>query len=380
MITTLLLIALLICLLLLIIAYRGSIISIHFPWLWANIGQPLFNHFFVVNDKKLMKIYLFTVGSICAVNPLTKFFLGAEVSKGDVVVKTMFGIDTDVIDKWTFGIVLTLSLVLCVYMFVTHRKDSMQIHKPNKTLVVMYAANIANDTPLLSYKMATDALPEDYEPIEGSPLRLQVDNDPDDPEFWEKEANYLENAFLTKILPYMQLSKVNHVSLFSMASMPHLTKLGSLLNEKYSVEVYQKHRNPDNWNKLNECTPDYILNRPTDTTKQPVLVFSLSDKIYPRIKKLYGDNASIWELTVPNPNMDMMRTKKQQVNFCDISRELLSEISGSSNFDSIKIHMAMPIATAVELGRVWMSKSHKALELYDYRNGKENYTITIRDK
>ena len=41
--------------------------------------------------------------------------------------------------------------------------------------------------------------------------------------------------------------------------------------------------------------------------------------------------------------------------------------------------MAMPIACAVELGRVWMPKAHKPLVLYDYQNKKEGKTITIKN-
>lgn len=380
MITIILTFALILCIVLLVIIYRGNKKESYFPWIWNNIGHPLFNHLCIFNDRKLMKVYLYTVSSICTINPLSKLILGTEIQKGDVIVRTVLGVDSGVLDIWSFGVVVLLTIALSVYLFFTHRNDSKLLHKPNKTIVVMYAANIAKDTPLLSYKMAVDALPEDYEPIEGCPIRIQVDNDSNNPDFWQKEAVSLEKEFETIIFPFMKMSKVNHISLFAMASMPHLIKLGSLLNEKYSVEVYQKHRNPDNWNRLIERTPNFIVNKPNNSSKQPVLVFSLSDKICPRIEELYGDDASIWEVTIPNPNMDMMRTKEQQENFRDLVRELLSEISRMTIFDTINVHMAMPISASVELGRVWMPKSHKDLAIYDYRRGKEKYTITLKDK
>ena len=46
---------------------------------------------------------------------------------------------------------------------------------------------------------------------------------------------------------------------------------------------------------------------------------------------------------------------------------------------AINVHMAIPVSCAIELGRVWMPKPHKTLVLYDYRNNKENETITIKD-
>ena len=84
-------------------------------------------------------------------------------------------------------------------------------------------------------------------------------------------------------------------------------------------------------------------------------------------------------MTVPNPNMDMMRSREQQIEFREVVRELLSEISRYSNYPEINVHMAMPIACAVELGRVWMPKAHKPLVLYDYQNKKEGKTITIKN-
>ena len=177
----------------------------------------------------------------------------------------------------------------------------------------------------------------------------------------------------------MKISKVNHISLFGLAPMPLLVKLGTLLNEKYSVDVYQKHRNPDNWCSLKESTEKFIVNRPEET-KTPVLILSLSDSIIGRIEHLYGNNASIWEVTVQNPNMDMMRTKEQLETYKKIIRDLLNEISQASTFPSINVHMAVPVSCAIELGRVWMPKPHKSLVLFDYRNYVENKTITIEDK
>ena len=380
MIAIILTFALILCIVLLVIIYRGNKVESYFPWIWKNIGQPLFNHFCIFNDRKLMKVYLYTVSSICTINPLSKLIFGTAIQKGDVTVKTVFGVDSGVLDIWSFGVVLLLTLALYFYLYYAHRNDSKLLHKPNKTIVVMYAANIANDTPLLSYKMAIEALPDDYEPIEGCPIRIQVDNNSNNPDFWQKETDFLEKEFETTIFPFMKISKVNHISLFGLAPMPLLVKLGTFLNEKYSVDVYQKHRNPDNWCYLKESTEEFIVNRPEETTKAPVLVLSLSDSIIGRIEHLYGNNSSIWEVTVRNTNMDMMRTKEQLETYKKIIRDLLNEISQASSFPSINVHMAVPVSCAIELGRVWMPKPHKSLVLFDYSNNVENKTITIEDK
>lgn len=348
--------------------------------IWKAVGQPYANHKLIITDRKLVKIYMWTILALNGANPIAKLCFGSEMVVNGKNIKMLFGLEYGDFDMAVIVADICLTLVLLVFLILQFLKEFHDSKKKKKSLVVMYAANIANDIPILSYEMAKDALPDDYEPVDGSPVRIQIDNDRKDSCFWDLECNALNKAINAKVLPFMQATCLQHFSIFAIAPMPLLVKLGTLLNEKYSVEVFQKHRNPDNWKRLEEATPDYIIKRPSDNSKQPVLALSLSDTIIDRIKALYGSDASIWEVTVNHPNMDMMRTKEQQVKFCRIMRDLLSEMSKSPSFDCINVHMAIPVVCAVELGRVWMPKAHNALKLYDYQNGTESETITIKNE
>lgn len=346
--------------------------------IWKAIGQPYANHKLILTDRKLVRIYMWTILVVNGANPIAKLCFGSEMVINGEKIKMLFGLEYGNFDTTVIIADICLTLVLLVFLVLQFLKEFYDSKKKKKSLVIMYAANIANDIPILSYEMAKDALPSDYEPADGSPIRIQIDNDRKDSHFWELECNALCKAINAKVLPFMQATSLQHFSIFALAPMPLLVKLGTLLNEKFSVEVYQKHRQPDNWNRLEEVIQPFHLLEPSDKTKQPVLVLSLSDTILERIQSLYGDKASIWELTVENPNMDMMRTKAQQEKFCSIMRELLSKMSKNPDFDTINVHMAIPVAGAVELGRVWMPKAHKSLRLFDYDNGIENETITIQ--
>lgn len=82
--------------------------------------------------------------------------------------------------------------------------------------------------------------------------------------------------------------------------MPLLVKLGTMLNNKHEVEVYQKQRSGTwKWSQ-EEIHTDYIINRAEDTLKKPVLVLSLSFPITDRIKKA-NPTASVWEMTIESP-------------------------------------------------------------------------------
>jgi hypothetical protein len=122
--------------------------------------------------------------------------------------------------------------------------------------------------------------------------------------------------------------------------------------------------------------------RPQDTSKTPVLVFSLSAKaISNRVRNRFGDDASIWEVTAEDPNNDMLRSADQLAEFRQLTRKVLDDINASSGFDSVKVFMAMPAACAVELGRVLMPKADKKLVLFDKNNAvdvDDIETITIK--
>lgn len=349
--------------------------------IWTAIGQPAVKHFLVITDKKIIVRFLAAFILINSVNIITKLIFTSEVNNGGENVKCALGIEYGKFDKYTLYADIVWLLAFVSTLFFLYKKENNNIKPRKKTLVVMYGAKIADDNPLLSYPKTIEALDKDIIPADGSPFKIQMDeavlNECEDK--WRAQEKFLSDKIRQELFPFMrQTSDIAHLSLFAIAPMPLLVKLGTLLNEKYTVDVFQKHRNPDNWKRLEGAFPEFIVNKPSGNSKQPVLVLSLSDTIIERINALYGTNASIWEVTVEHPNMDMMRTIEQQQQFRKIMRDLLSEMSKSPSYDTINVHMAVPVSCAIELGRVWMPKAHKTLKLYDYNNGNEYDTITIQ--
>lgn len=355
-------------------------IEISWPWLWKNIGAPIFKHYFVMTNNKLVNIYFGAVVSICMGKSIIQWGIKLTFGKDKGVQAINIETANNNIDCITLLIIVCLTIIMGLHLYLSYKSNRNSSVTKEKTLVVLYGAKIADDNPLLNYNSSLKAISSKFQPSDGSPIRIQMNGNTNSKEDWERESQNLENEIKQSVLPYLRTARLNHISLFGLAPMPLLVKLGTILNEKYSVDVYQKHRNPDNWCYLKESTEDFIVNRPEETTKAPVLVLSLSDSIIGRIEHLYGNNSSIWEVTVRNPNMDLMRTKEQLETYKKIIRDLLNEISQASSFPSINVHMAVPVSCAIELGRVWMPKPHKSLVLFDYRNNVENKTITIEDK
>jgi len=354
-------------------------IEISWPWFWDNIGKHVVSYYLVMTDKKLVKYYINSVVFFCAGNPILHWVIGLSIKRHDGLHYINIEATNKGIDILTLIIIVCLTLVVIIALICSYLSEKRKSIVKERTLVVLYGAKIVEDNPLLNYNSACQAIPSNFQPSDGSPFCIQMNGNINCKEDWEREIQQLENKIRQDLFPFLRTAGVNHISLFGIAPMPLLVKIGTLLNEKYSVNVYQKHRNPDNWLMLEEETGSFIVNRPEDQTKAPVLVLSLSDSIIERITRYYENGASIWEVTVEKPNMDMMRTKKQLEEYKRTIRDLLNEISRISDSSSINVHMAIPASCAIELGRVWMPKPHKSLVLYDYRNNKEYETITIKD-
>lgn len=263
-------------------------------------------------------------------------------------------------------------------------KTLTEIDSSMKSIPITYCANIGIQRVAISKKKLAEAMvPNNYP--SGTPINLEHrDSSIYDSAtiYWETEAEQLNQKFLESIRPLVGKEEIDSFSVFALAPQPLLVKLGTMLSDLHKVKVYQKHREPDTWKwqEITKPNPMRIV-RPQDTSKTPVLVFSLSAKaILNRVRNRFGDDASIWEVTAEDPNNDMLRSADQLAEFRQLTRKVLDDINASSAFDSVKVFMAMPAACAVELGRVWMPKADKALVLFDKNNAVDEddiETITI---
>jgi hypothetical protein len=77
-----------------------------------------------------------------------------------------------------------------------------------------------------------------------------------------------------------------------------------------------------------------------------------------QITKGIAEDISIWTLTIEEPGVDFLKSKKQLSGFRRVFRLLLNEIKfkhGQEN--EINIFPAAPVAIGVEVGRVCMPKA-----------------------
>lgn len=264
-------------------------------------------------------------------------------------------------------------------------REVTEIAAAKISVPVVYGTNIGKEAVSIPRReLAQAMLPDNYPTENVVTISCQNSGLHDSQElFWQAEVAQLEQKYNESLKPLICKEDIDCVSVFALAPQPLLVKLGTMLSDLHKVKVYQKHREPDTWKwqEITEPNPMRIV-KPQDTSKTPVLVFSLSAKaISNRVRNRFGDDASIWEVTAEDPNNDMLRSADQLVEFRQLTRKVLDDINSFSGFDSVKVFMAMPAACAVELGRVLMPKADKKLVLFDKNNAvdvDDIETITIK--
>lgn len=260
------------------------------------------------------------------------------------------------------------------------------IDPTKKSYVVLYGANIGAQTSKLQPHAAANALFPDWYPAEERPIELSMtwEGKDGDPSYWSTEERNLRHAFERRMLPVIDDPNCSHLSLFALAPIPLMVLFGSLLTDKVAAQTYQLQREPRQtwtWPSSSEDI-DFKVNRPASTESNPVLLLSLSDRIAAkRITDVIDGNPSIWELTIDAPHNDFLKSPMQLSRFREVMRKLIVEIGVAHGKSApISIFPAIPVACAVDLGRIRMPKADSSWIIYDQNNERGQFVRALEIK
>lgn len=258
------------------------------------------------------------------------------------------------------------------------------IQPEKKSHIILYGAKIGEHTSPLHFSRASLALLPDYYPTKANPIELSLKNssfkDGDD-SYWIIESENLKNQFKEHVAFTKSNDNIQHYSVFALAPQPLLIMLGTLLNDIYPANIYQLHREPPTWNWLEETEQvKYVITEPILSSKKVALKIALSASISDeRIISVLGENTAIWTVTIPTPNNDFIRSRTQLQDLRRCFRKVFGDIKHKHGEDAeLNIFPAMPVAAAVELGRVWMPKADLAFTIYEQNRVKGGFFKTLK--
>lgn len=255
---------------------------------------------------------------------------------------------------------------------------------PNmRSHVLLYGARIGQHASPLQFYNATQAILPKYYPSMPRPLEigLQAALEDHNESYWRMEEENLITRFKEEVQFLKGRHETQHFSIFGLAPQPLLIKLGTLLSDLYSAEVYQLHREPSTWKWLeHEYDVEHQFVPASVDSKVVAIKFELSATITDdRIKNTLGEDCCIWSFTHKNPNNDYLKSRNHLQDFRIQVRKAFDNIKAQHGKDAV-IHVfpAMPVSTAIELGRVWMPKADLPMILYDQNRKNGGFFRTLK--
>jgi hypothetical protein len=237
--------------------------------------------------------------------------------------------------------------------------------------ILLYGANIGAHNSPVCYAEATRAMVPHRYPADPNPITLSLRNSSFEDrtgQFWNVESEHLRSMVTQQVQPRLRAAEIFHLSVFALAPQPLLILLGSLLSDIPAAEVFQLHREPRGWQWQDQPEDfQYVISEPEQVSGVPALVFALSATVNnERIHKVLGRDVAIWRVTVSAPNNDFLKSKRQAQEFRKQVRSLMDRIKARHGEDgAIHVFPAMPVALAVEFGRILMPKADLPLVVYD---------------
>jgi hypothetical protein len=250
--------------------------------------------------------------------------------------------------------------------------------------VLLYGRGIGDvDSPLRYDRASAAMFPHRY-PAEERALELGTGTsewNEWDAEFWRLEEEQLIRKFERLLRERLDEGDISHLSVFALAPMPLLIRLGTLLTDIRDVEVFQLHRKPKGWKwPMDTRDLNLTVKRPETTTNPPALVISLSATIEDeRIHQVLGDQVSIWRVTIPQPNQECIRSRTALSEFYLQMLALMDEIKSTHGHGAtLSIFPAAPVSAMVELGRARQPKADMNWIIFDELRDKGGFVEALR--
>ena len=245
-----------------------------------------------------------------------------------------------------------------------------------KTEVVCFSSPIKGITSVnVDYKLAAKAVLPDKQPGSSYGVNIQVKSfyPYTSKEYWSDCWNQLQILFNSNIQnPAIQFRDANF-SVFPIAPIPLIVKLGELFGDKLSCDIYQKTRFPDTWEwQAKELTNRFIVEALKTNTSNGIIALNISLTNDVQNERVFdtGEYEAVYKIKANVTGVDCITSTQDLSEFLHIYQNNLDEILNNYG-GKCKIHLfpAVPVSAAFEIGRRYMINTHPSMIIYDENNG-----------
>ena len=241
-----------------------------------------------------------------------------------------------------------------------------------KTSVVVLKSRIGGQVTQVPFSQIIESIAPRY-PTSSVPTEIDLSAFSDAaPGFYEAARHEITERIKRFFEPGGEGSTTQHISVFALAPIPLLIAFGAQLSNKVPCDIYQRHRDAEDWTWKKKGEPVQYLVRQlkTGTTEKVALVISLSGSIPEEaLPEEVRKECSIYEITLEgmSPASTFLAMRRDLENFRLAYQEVLGMILKSHGLvETIDVFPAVPAPIAVLCGRELLPKVHPRLRVYDY--------------
>lgn len=253
----------------------------------------------------------------------------------------------------------------------------------NETTVVRFQSPIRDRRVSISKPQAYEALyPRFPADDKGAFFDFSQKAGGGDEAFWTEFAREITDQVRHSFRNGNDEQRYEHLSIFALAPIPALVHFGNQVGNIVSVDLYQKHRDTDDWKWKPEPEHDtfeYRYTKSGDTGGVMVaLVLSLSGKIAPEEYKRFIGDVPVYEIEVEGAAPEFLLYKSRLQKFRALYRQTLSEIRVKHGPECV-IHLfpAIPAPVAVLCGKELLPKSDPSVRVYDNDRAKGGFVPAL---
>lgn len=253
-----------------------------------------------------------------------------------------------------------------------------------KSYMIGYFADISDYQPIYDNAQFCKALVSDRKiPSERYIKYIGAENIPlndGTKEFYFIQEKCIESGVERVVKQCIQENE--NISVFALAPIPLLIKLGEKLSDMSNISVFQCHRKEDkwSWDRENRDVVEFIVSGPKSKNQNRVaLNISLSaDIVSSRIENVVGD-ISTYKITIKNPNRGFVTNKMIIDDYIASFRNCLEQIKKDNpDVREVLVFSAMPNSLALRTGMDYMPKCDPKLIIYDQVKQSKDFIKTIK--
>jgi len=255
-----------------------------------------------------------------------------------------------------------------------------------KTTVIEIRSKIGGQVGRIPPSQVFDAIAPMY-PADGNWMIIDLSSfDDDSQEYYSVAITEIARCLDGLYRHGPSTSQPQHLSVFGLAPMPLLMFLGSRLSNKVPVELFQRHRDSQDWVWKEEGEPlkySLTLRRKGKLRGRVALVLSLSAALdLDRLPAEIDEDCYIYEITLKGvlPSPTILRSRADLAGFRLAYHEALSTILRDHGaVDEIAVFPAVPAPVAITCGFELLPKVSPRLRVFenDLGRGGWSYALTV---